>query len=467
MTGRMLSRFTAKSDCTSGTPLTNASLWAHSNNWSFTGIHQHLQGIFPRIWQSFDVIFAECALSSAVCCFRAPSVAILTSLRPAVNPLLGCSSGKPCSRPIGVRVCPVARHLSNEVASRRQQRSRSRERAPAHVPPHAGQQLQPFAPPLAEQQIQPLAIKDADDESAAVEPQIRVSDCSRSPQRKESPQRQKGKKNTAEVKKPRDLPKAKKHKPLDSDEDDEGPRNEPGTSSNTQPPVPVFSLQSRSTSSSHGPSTSTTSTSSQRTSTSTTSEDEYTEDEDDEYGDVEFGPAIQSARSHDSGRTVLYPELHVLTNDEHWTVTPETHKYAAAAGSFCFVTTENGEEQDVCNLTTMPCVQRSLCLDENELTVKQETCWNAVWPPVEKQQEQGPRWDLVHEKKHQLRKYEDITNSLLKRTSWVQILGWQWGFWSHWREEGQTEELCDRTMGAHHQDWQAGQLLQGKGQMGT
>ena len=34
--------------------------------------------------------------------------------------------------------------------------------------------------------------------------------------------------------------------------------------------------------------------------------------------------------------------LHVLTNDENWTVTPETHKYAAAAGSFCFVTSEKG-----------------------------------------------------------------------------------------------------------------------------
>ena len=43
---------------------------------------------------------------------------------------------------------------------------------------------------------------------------------------------------------------------------------------------------------------------------------------------------------------------------------PEAHKYAAAAGPFCFVTTENGEQQDVCNLTTFPCVQRSLCLDE-------------------------------------------------------------------------------------------------------
>ena len=57
---------------------------------------------------------------------------------------------------------------------------------------------------------------------------------------------------------------------------------------------------------------------------------------------------------------MLYPDLHILTDDEHWTMTPEAHKYAAAAGSFCFVTTENGEQLDIYNFS----VQRSLCLDE-------------------------------------------------------------------------------------------------------
>ena len=41
-------------------------------------------------------------------------------------------------------------------------------------------------------------------------------------------------------------------------------------------------------------------------------------------------------------------------------MTPETHTYAAAAGSFCFETTESGDEQDICKLITVPCVQRSL-----------------------------------------------------------------------------------------------------------
>ena len=45
-------------------------------------------------------------------------------------------------------------------------------------------------------------------------------------------------------------------------------------------------------------------------------------------------------------------------------MTPEAHKYAAAAGSFFLVTTENGEQPDIYNLTTIPSVQRSLCLDE-------------------------------------------------------------------------------------------------------
>ena len=45
-------------------------------------------------------------------------------------------------------------------------------------------------------------------------------------------------------------------------------------------------------------------------------------------------------------------------------MTPETHKYAAAARSFCFVTTANGEKHCIFNWTTFPSVQRSLCLKE-------------------------------------------------------------------------------------------------------
>ena len=74
---------------------TNASDWAQGNSWSVTGIHRQLHRFFHRTWQSFDVIFCRICTSSAVWFLKAPSVAILTSLRPAVNPLPGCSSGKP------------------------------------------------------------------------------------------------------------------------------------------------------------------------------------------------------------------------------------------------------------------------------------------------------------------------------------------------------------------------------------
>ena len=67
--------------------------------------------------------------------------------------------------------------------SRREPRSRSRERAPPHVPSHASQQPQPVVPPLGAQQIHPLATQGTNEDSATVEPQSRVSDCSRSPQR--------------------------------------------------------------------------------------------------------------------------------------------------------------------------------------------------------------------------------------------------------------------------------------------
>ena len=121
--------------------------------------------------------------------------------------------------------------------------------------------------------------------------------------------------------------KSKKYKLMDSDED----QNVPGTSSNSQPTEPVQPLHQGPAASSQGPAAST-----------------IHNDEDREYSDE------YSAQSQDSGRTVLCPDLYVLISDEHWAMTPETHKYAAAAGSFCFVITENGDQQDICNLTTMP-----------------------------------------------------------------------------------------------------------------
>ena len=227
-----------------------------------------------------------------------------------------------------------------------------------------------------------------------MEPQSRRSNRSTLLQSKENPQNQKGKKTKKEVGKPNDLPVAKEHKSMDSDEDDEEPQNEQGTSSTTHPFVPVLPLKQGPAASSQGPTASANS-----------------DDENSEYSDE------YSARSQESGRTLLYPDLYILANDEHWTVTLETHRHAAAAGSFCHVTTETGEQQDINNLTTMPSVQRSASKkwptipaahelnSQTELTIKPETCWNVAWQPVEKPQEQVPKCGLVHEEKRQPRKY--------------------------------------------------------------
>ena len=71
-------------------------------------------------------------------------------------------------------------------------------------------------------------------------------------QGKENPQNQKGKKTKKEVGKPNDLPIAKKHKSMDSDEDDEEPQHEPGTSSTS----PVLPLNQGQAASLQGPATS-------------------------------------------------------------------------------------------------------------------------------------------------------------------------------------------------------------------
>ena len=88
---------------------------------------------------------------------------------------------------------------------------------------------------------------------------------------------------------------------MDSDEDDEEPQNETGTSSNSQLTVPVLPLH-------QGPTASA-----------------ISGDEDSEYSDE------YTAQSQDSGRTILCPDLNVLTNDDHWAMTPETLKNAASS----------------------------------------------------------------------------------------------------------------------------------------
>ena len=172
-------------------------------------------------------------------------------------------------------------------------------------------------------------------------------------------------------------------------------------------------------------------------------------------------------------KTVLLSDLYVLTNNEHWTVTPETHKYAATAGSFCFVTTENGEQQDVCNLTTMPCVQRSLCLDEvttDQVSIQIEvprgvgsqtrdtlvhyvaTCGKAAGAKAKMRsrarkeastQETQGYYKQFAEAKHLEHKF-CVDNEVFDLIDMRRV---------------KPEELCDRTMSNHHQDGKAGQFL--------
>ena len=143
------------------------------------------------------------------------------------------------------------------VHSRRDERSRSRERVPPHSSSHASQQPQPVVPPPGVQQTQTLATQGADKDSATIDTQNRVSHRSKSPQeqvhsRGQGPQPQKGKTTVAE-RQPSTPPKAKMPKSMDSDEDDEEHQNEPGTSSNSQPTVPLQPLHQRPEASSQGP----------------------------------------------------------------------------------------------------------------------------------------------------------------------------------------------------------------------
>ena len=103
-------------------------------------------------------------------------------------------------------------------------------------------------------------------------------------------------------------------------------------------------------------------------------------------------------------------------------MTPDAHKHAAAR-SFCFVTTENGEQQDIFDLITVPGVQRSLCLEEviDDSSRTQVEFPNGVGNQtrdmLEGPQEQEPTGNPVHERRRQPRKYEDTTSSLLKRNT--------------------------------------------------
>ena len=209
--------------------------------------------------------------------------------------------------------------VEQRYRSRRQQRSRSRERTPQRTPPHtpsqSGQQGQHVVPPRGELWPVRIQMKELWNHRAAqVADQLHCRVKKIHNIQKERKQSRKWRRRMIYL-----LPQGT------SLWIQTRTVKNPGTSSTSQLFVQVLPLNQGPAASSQGPAASANS-----------------DDESSAYSDE------YSARSQDSGKTVLCPDLYILTHDEHWTVTPETHKYAAA-GSFWFVTTANGEQQEICN----------------------------------------------------------------------------------------------------------------------
>ena len=176
--------------------------------------------------------------------------------------------------------------------SRREERSRSRERVPAHSSSHASQQSQSVVPPGVSQ-TRTLATEALDEDSATVDPQNRVNNRSR------RPQKQKGEKTVAEIsrvtyRRPTSTSPWIQMRKMQN-------LKRPGTSSTSQPTDPVLLYHQGQAENFQGPTVL-----------------DNSADENSEFCDE------YSAQSRDSERTLYYPVLYVLTNDEHWTMTPET-----------------------------------------------------------------------------------------------------------------------------------------------
>ena len=468
-------QFTDKFDCTL---LTNANLWAQGNNWSFTGIHRRLQQNFLRIWQSFDVMFYRTCISSYVCYFKAPSVPILTSLQSVVDPLHGCSSWKPVQDQVAWGFVLWSnstfqhRIWSAWVDISCILEGRLGTSAPLITPENEGalhhRQILPslmilmflFVQGLVDLLVnQPREPQDLPDNHwifhkdylqllhllvekeqerwinrvngrvrdhhyqnlnyftfqwamVMMTSHHRLEDNGNGPDRvsdhvlhlhslgsspnmlyffleslrftlwpvkiqmkiqklwnhrvvkvtdrlycrvKNIQKIKKRKETKAEVEKPNDLPKAKKHNSMDADEDDEEPQNKPGTS---QPFVPVLPLNQ--------------------------------------------GPALyQVCSDHCASRK--------------WPKIPAVHEWKS----------------------------------QTELAIKQETCWTLYGHLWRKPQEQGPKMRSRARKEASTQEVRGYYKQFDEpNTPRVEILDWQRGFCSRWHEEGQTEELCDRTRGS-------------------
>ena len=131
--------------------------------------------------------------------------------------------------------------------------------------------------------------------------------------------------------------------------------------------------------------------------------------------------------------------------------------------------TENGKQQDICNLITMPCVQRSLYIKvevpkrvdgqtKDMLERCMVTCGRAAGTRA-KMRSRARKEASAQEVRGYCKQFDEAKH--LECKPWVDN-----EVFDHRHEESQANKLCDWTMGAHHQDGQARQLPQNKSQMG-
>ena len=113
---------------------------------------------------------------------------------------------------------------------------------------------------------------------------------------------------------------------------------------------------------------------------------------------------------------MLCPDLHILTNDEHWTVTPATHKFAAAAGilfsDYGDRRTTGYKQFDYAKCAAMTVPQGSDRQIRNQRHAG--TLYGHLWTS---RRSKSPKCGLVHKKKRQPRKYENTSSILLERNT--------------------------------------------------
>ena len=181
-----------------------------------------------------------------------------------------------------------------------------------------------------------------------------------------------------------------------------------------------------------------------------------------------------------SERTLFHPDLYfwptMSIGQWRW-----RHKYAATAGSYCFVTTEKWRSTVHMQFDHYAECATIIVFQWSDQRLWNYKNWSTWWSWWSNKRHVGTLYDYL-QKSCRNKSQNEISctqGSISPRssrilpticwseTSWIQILGWEQGFWSHWLEEGNAEKVCYRTMGTYYQDRQARLFLQSQGQMGA